>query len=360
MADLIELGMIDFDVIMEMDWLYSCFSKLDYRTRIMRLEFPYELAVEWDGNNIMPKGAKFFSKIDLQSGYQQLKVREQDIQKTAFRTQDGIKVDPQKNAVVKDWPRPTTPTEICKFFGLAGSYRRFMEWFSTVASPLTKLTQKAVKFQWSDACERSFQELKSRLTTAPYAQLYIKEIVRIYGTPVSIFSNRRAQFTANVWKKFEQGLGMQGSWDDHFPLIEFVYNNSFHASIQIAPFEAMYGRRCKSPIGWFEVGEAELIGPDLVHQAMEKVKIIKEWLKTAQSRHKSYWVFLKVSPMKGIIRFGKKGKLIPRCCKDVPRLEATVLVEEDEEKHSGVCSSVLKLSAGEVRASEARRFVLEA
>ncbi|XP_070017437.1 uncharacterized protein [Nicotiana sylvestris] len=79
-----------------------------------------------------------------------------------------------------------------------------------------------------------------------------------------------------------------GSWDDHLPLLEFAYNNIFHASIQMAPFEALYGRRCRSPIGWFEVGEAELIGPDLMYQAMEKVKIIKERLKTAQSRQKSY------------------------------------------------------------------------
>ncbi|XP_070050022.1 uncharacterized protein [Nicotiana tomentosiformis] len=110
------------------------------------------------------------------------------------------------------------------------------------------------------------------------------------------------------------------SWDDRFPLIEFAYNNIFHASIQMTPFEALYGRRCRSPIGWFKIGEAELIGPDLVHQAMEKVKIINEWLKTVQSRQKSYsdvrrrnlefkeddWVFLKVFPMKGIMWFGKK------------------------------------------------------
>ncbi|XP_070045415.1 uncharacterized protein [Nicotiana tomentosiformis] len=88
-------------------------------------------------------------------------------------------------------------------------------------------------------------------------------------------------------------------------------------------FEALYSRRCRYPIGWFDIGEAELIGPDLMHQAMEKVKVIKEWLKTAQSHQKSYsdvrrrnlefkeddWVFLKVSLMKGIMRFGKKGKL---------------------------------------------------
>ncbi|XP_009760535.1 uncharacterized protein [Nicotiana sylvestris] len=103
----------------------------------------------------------------------------------------------------------------------------------------------------------------------------------------------------------------------HLQLIEFAYNNINHSSIQIAPFEALYGRRCGSHIGWFEIWEDELIGPDLVHQAMEKVKTIKERLKTAQSRQKSYldirrrdlesreddWVFLNVSPIKGIIVF---------------------------------------------------------
>ncbi|XP_075083496.1 uncharacterized protein LOC142167237 [Nicotiana tabacum] len=121
-------------------------------------------------------------------------------------------------------------------------------------------------------------------------------------------------------------IDFKSSWDDHLPVIEFTYNNSYHASIQMAPFEALYGRRCRSPIRWFEIVEADLIGPDLVHQAMKKVKIIKERLKTAQSRQKSYsdvrrrdlefqeddWVFLKVFPMKGVMQFGKKGKLSPR------------------------------------------------
>ncbi|XP_070050575.1 uncharacterized protein [Nicotiana tomentosiformis] len=83
-------------------------------------------------------------------------------------------------------------------------------------------------------------------------------------------------------------LDFKGIWDDHLPLIEFAYNNSYHASIQMAPFKALCSRRCRSPIGWFAIGEAELIGPDLMHQAIEKVRIIKEWLKIAQSRQKSY------------------------------------------------------------------------
>ena len=94
----------------------------------------------------------------------------------------------------------------------------------------------------------------------------------------------------------------------------------------MAPYDALYRRRCRSPVGWFEVGETSLIGTDSVLYAMDKVQLIRDRLKTAQSRQKSYaavrrrelefqvddWVFLKVSPMKGVMRFGKKGKLSPR------------------------------------------------
>ncbi|WMV13705.1 hypothetical protein MTR67_007090 [Solanum verrucosum] len=96
-------------------------------------------------------------------------------------------------------------------------------------------------------------------------------------------------------------------------------------SIRISLYDVVYGRRCRSLIDWFEFG-AKLIGPNLIFQAMEKVKINRERLKTAQSRHKSYndvirrdleleandWVYLKVSSRKGVIWFAKKGKLIPR------------------------------------------------
>ncbi|WMV25147.1 hypothetical protein MTR67_018532 [Solanum verrucosum] len=120
-------------------------------------------------------------------------------------------------------------------------------------------------------------------------------------------------------------IDFKGNWDGYLPLIEFSYNNSYHSSIQMTLYEALYGRRCISPIGWFEVGEAGLIVPDLVHQAMEKVKVIQERLKITQSRQKSYtdvrrrelefevddWVYLNVSPMKGVMRFSKKVKLSP-------------------------------------------------
>ncbi|WMV58694.1 hypothetical protein MTR67_052079 [Solanum verrucosum] len=80
---------------------------------------------------------------------------------------EGIRVDSQKIEAVKQWPRPTSPTYIRSFLGLAGYYRRFKEGFSSIASPLSKLTQKKVKFQWLDDCAKSFEQLKTRLTTAP-------------------------------------------------------------------------------------------------------------------------------------------------------------------------------------------------
>ncbi|XP_069143521.1 uncharacterized protein [Solanum lycopersicum] len=113
-------------------------------------------------------------------------------------------------------------------------------------------------------------------------------------------------------------IDFKGSWDDHLPLIEFAYNNSYHSSIQMAAtYQAVYGRRYRSLAGWFEVVEAALIGIDSVLYAMEKVQLIGERLKTAQSRQKSYadvrrrkieiqvddWFFLKVSPMKGVMKF---------------------------------------------------------
>nr|GFB25027.1 putative reverse transcriptase domain-containing protein [Tanacetum cinerariifolium] len=79
-----------------------------------------------------------------------------------------------------------------------------------------------------------------------------------------------------------------GSWDTHLPLVEFLYNNSYHKSIKCAPFEALYGRKCRSPVIWTEIGESQLIGPKIVQDTTEKIFQIKERLKTAMSRQESY------------------------------------------------------------------------
>ena len=79
-------------------------------------------------------------------------------------------------------------------------------------------------------------------------------------------------------------IDFRGSWDDHLPLIEFLYNNSYHSSIKMAPFKALYDRRCKYLVGWFKVGESSILGPEIIHEALEKVRFIRERLATAYSQ----------------------------------------------------------------------------
>ncbi|GKV11068.1 hypothetical protein SLEP1_g22354 [Rubroshorea leprosula] len=130
-------------------------------------------------------------------------------------------------------------------------------------------------------------------------------------------------------------LDWKGSWDQHLSMGEFAYNNSYQSSIRMAPFEALYGRRCRSPVCWTKVGERSILGPELVQQSSEIVQLIKERLRVEQSRQKSYadkrrrdlefevgdHVFLKVSPTRGVLRFGIRGKLSPRYIGPYPILE---------------------------------------
>ncbi|KAG8485768.1 hypothetical protein CXB51_019099 [Gossypium anomalum] len=603
------------------------------------------------------KGATVFSKIDLRSGYYQLRVKESDVPKTAFRTRyghyeflvmpfgltnasaifmdlmnrifrpyldrfvvvfiddiliysqnesehaehlrmvlqilkenklfakfsksefwlhevgflghvvsgDGIRVDPSKISAIVNWKPPKDVSEVRSFLGLAGYYRRFVEGFSMIASPMTKLLQKNVKFDWTEECQLSFEKLKERLTKAPVlvqpesgkefviysdassiglgcvlmqegkvvaytsrqlkpheknypthdlelaaivfalkiwrhylyedylmfcdrvcvpkdteliqkilheahsgclqvhpgsmkmyndlkkiywwngmkrdisefvakylicqqvkaehqvpsgllqpvmipewkwdritmdfvtglpltpkrrnaiwvvvdrltksahfipvrtddsldklAKIYISEIVRLHGVPISIISDRDPRFTSRFWKKLQEALGtklnfntafhpqtngqseriiqvledmlrccvleFQGSWEKYLALVEFAYNNSFQSSIQMAPYEALYGRKCRTPLYWTELSEKRIHRVDLIKETEEKVKVIRDCLKAASNRQKSYAdlkrkeiefqvgdkVFLKVSPWKKILRFGRKGKLSPR------------------------------------------------
>nr|XP_009765345.1 PREDICTED: uncharacterized protein LOC104216908 [Nicotiana sylvestris] len=301
-ADLVELEMVDFDVIMGMDWLESCYATVGCRTKIVSFEFPSKPVLEWKGDVVTPRGMfisylkakKIISKgytyhlvrvkdadaqiptvqsvpivnefpevfpedllgippdreidfgIDLLPGIKsisilpyrmapaelkELKVQLKDLLDKGFirpnvspwgapvlfvRKKDGetdhvehlrivlqtlhdhklyakfskcefwlisvaflghaisgegVKVGSQKIEVVKNCPRPTSVSDIRSFLVLAGYYRHFVEGFSSISSPLTRLNQKKVKFQWSDACEKSFEELKKRLTSAPVLTL---------------------------------------------------------------------------------------------------------------------------------------------------------------------------------------------
>ena len=118
-------------------------------------------------------------------------------------------------------------------------------------------------------------------------------------------------------------IEFSGSWERYIPLMEFAYNNSFQLSIGMAPYEALYGRKCKTSVCWMELNEHKVIGPDIVKDTEEKVQVIRHRLKEASDRQKSYAdlkrrdieyevgdkVFLKVSPWRKILRFGQKGKL---------------------------------------------------
>jgi hypothetical protein len=126
-----------------------------------------------------------------------------------------------------------------------------------------------------------------------------------------------------------------GSWDQNLPWAEFSYNNTYQESLKMAPFEVLYGRPCHTPLNWIEPGEKVIFGPDLVEEAEATVRRIQDNLKAVKSRQETYankrhrslefevgnHVYLRVSPMKGVKRFGVKGKLAPRYIGPFPILE---------------------------------------
>ena len=153
-------------------------------------------------------------------------------------------------------------------------------------------------------------------------KLYVEEMVRLHGVPISIVSDRDPRFTSRFWSSLQDAMGTQlhfstvfhpqtdgqsdrtiqtledmlracviefkGSWDTHLALMEFSYNNSYQSSIGMAPFEALYGRKCRTLVCWHEVGERRLIGPELVQITLDKIQIVRDRLKIAKDRHKSY------------------------------------------------------------------------
>jgi hypothetical protein len=115
-------------------------------------------------------------------------------------------------------------------------------------------------------------------------------------------------------------------WDKRLSYAEFSYNNSYQASLKMSPFVALYGKNCRTPLHWDQPGKRQVFGPYILLEAEENIRMVRENLKTAQSRQRSYadtrrrelsfevgdYVYLKVSPIKGIKRFEVKGKLAPR------------------------------------------------
>nr|AAX95936.1 retrotransposon protein, putative, Ty3-gypsy sub-class [Oryza sativa Japonica Group]ABA93392.2 retrotransposon protein, putative, Ty3-gypsy subclass [Oryza sativa Japonica Group] len=462
------------------------------------------------------KGAKVFSKIDLRSGYHQLRIREEDISKTAFTTRyglyectvmsfgltnapaffmnlmnkvfmefldkfvvseeeheqhlrlvleklkehqlyakfskcdfwlsevkflghvitaQGVAVDPSNVESVTKWTPPKAMSQIRSFLGLAGYYRRFIENFSRIARPMTQLLKKEEKFKWTAECDKSFEELKKKLVSAPvlilpdqmkdfqvncdasrhrlgcvlmqegrvvaYASRQLRphegnypthdlELVAVVhalkiwrhyliGNRCEVYTDHKSlkyiftqpdlnlrqrrllisyqctlliqakgrigdpfefQYSlpsADRWpnREGQSDLGRHvasvcarfgGAWDKSLPYAEFSYNNSYQASLQMAPFEALYGRKCRTPLFWDQTGEHQMFGTEVLTEAEEKVRTVRERLRIAQSRQKSYadnrrreltfeagdYVYLRVTLLRGVHRFQTKGKLAPR------------------------------------------------
>ncbi|WMV08954.1 hypothetical protein MTR67_002339 [Solanum verrucosum] len=179
-----------------------------------------------------------------------------------------------------------------------------------------------------------FISVRVKYTTKKIVELYISQIVRLHGVQVSIKSDRGSLFISHFWKALLHGLGTQldMSMTFHPQTDEFSYNNSYHSSIQMAPFDALYGIRCRSLIGWFNLMEMDCLDTNLLRNGMEQVCMIQYRLLTTQSRQKSYadrrvralvfmkgdHVWLRVSPTKGVMRFvhpvihiSMLGKYIP-------------------------------------------------
>ncbi|WVZ64210.1 LOW QUALITY PROTEIN: hypothetical protein U9M48_013770 [Paspalum notatum var. saurae] len=205
-----------------------------------------------------------------------------------------------------------------------------------------------------------FIPVNTTYSGAKLAELYISRIVCLHGVPKRIISDRGSQFTSRFWEQLHNSLDtklrfstayhpqtdgqtertnqiledmLRGcaiqygtSWDKCLPYAGFSYNNSYKASLKKSPFEALYSKRCRTPLFWNQTGEKQVFGPDIVQDAEQQLRIVQENLRVAQSRQRSYadvrrrdlsfkvddHVYLKVSPMRGIRRFNIKGKIAPR------------------------------------------------
>jgi hypothetical protein len=200
-----------------------------------------------------------------------------------------------------------------------------------------------------------FIPVKTTYNSAVLAELYMSRIVCLHGVPKKIVSDRGTQFTSHFWHQLHEALGThlkfssayhpqtdgqtertnqiledmlracalqdKIGWDKRLPYAKFSYNNSYQANLKMSPFEALYGRNCRTPLHWDQPGERQVFGPDILLEAEENIRMVRENLKAAQSRQRSYahtqrrelsfevggYVYLKVSPIRGTKRFESKA-----------------------------------------------------
>jgi hypothetical protein len=219
-----------------------------------------------------------------------------------------------------------------------------------------------------------FVPVNTNYKVQKYAEIYIARVLCLHRVPKLIIFDRGSQFITRFWEQLHVSLRThlihsstyhpqtdgqteqvnqiledilracvleyQGSWDQNLPWAEFSYNNNYQESLKMVPFEALYGRRCRTPLNWIQPGEKVIFGPDLVKEVEAIVCRIQDNLRATKSRQETYankrrqplefevgdHVYLRISPMKGVKRFGVKAKLAPRYIRPFPILEKCEMV----------------------------------
>ncbi|WVZ89701.1 hypothetical protein U9M48_036070 [Paspalum notatum var. saurae] len=378
------MDLVDIDVILGMETLNKWGVKIDCARRTVHLTASDGQGVEISATS--PSGYLHQMEVKPTDGIRVVREFPDVFPNELLVSKGGIMVEPSKISSVMDWKVPEVMKEVRGFLGLAGYYRRFIESFSKITKPMTSLLEKGVPFIWTKERQAAFDELKKRLTTALVLTLpdltksfnvycdaskeglgcvLMQEVATFEVEPTleqeikkhqkmdekiqeireQIKVGKAPHFCedeqGNVWyknricvpdvdsiKKLILSEAHNTAYSIH-PGSTKMYHDlkeSYQASLKKSPFEALYGRRCRTALFWNQTGEKQVFGPDLIRDVEQQMKMVHENLRVAQSRQKSYadvrrrdltfkvddFVYLKVSPIRGIRRFNMKGKLAPR------------------------------------------------
>nr|GEY88464.1 putative reverse transcriptase domain-containing protein [Tanacetum cinerariifolium] len=222
----------------------------------------------------------------------------------------SVYMDPAKVKAIKSYTAPTTPTE-----------EEAIKEKSVKAKNLGRLIKPIFEFRPDGTC--CFKNHVSLLLFDGLRDLVMHESHKSKYS-INLGSDKMYQDLKPLYWRLNMKADT-ATWDRHLPLVEFSFNNSYHTSIKAAPYEALYERKCRSPVCWSEIGDSQLTSPELIRDITKKIVQIKNHLLAARSSQKSYadkrakplkfevsdMVLLKVSPWKGIMRFGKRRKLSP-------------------------------------------------